>query len=509
MKNFLKWVFSRFTVVGLLLLLQVTLLFLAVIGFTEYFVFYWMASVLLALGLTLMIVKRKDTAEYKIAWLVTVLLFPVFGGMLYLVFSGGRLTKRSKAKMAQITEGMKKLSSQPKILSKMEETCPSAGFQSAYIANVAACPPAENTEVVYYPLGEDFYASLLTELQKAEKYIFLEYFILADGAMWQGILDILTDKVKAGVDVRLIYDDMGCMNRIPDDFPRRMAERGIRCHAFNRFVPVLSARLNNRNHRKIAVIDGVTAFTGGVNIADEYINEEIRFGHWKDNAVMLRGDAAWNMTVMFLTMWDYLDHSGVVAENYDHYRKQSLAVSAPGYVQPYTDNPLDNEPIGKTIYLNMLARAEKYVYITTPYLIIDELLETALCNAAKSGLDVRIITPGVPDKKLVHETTRSYYRHLMESGVKIYEYTPGFIHAKTFVSDDRFATVGTVNLDFRSLYLHFECGVWMHDVPAIEDIRADFIETMGKSREVAAEDFSGGFFRELFRSVLVLLAPLM
>lgn len=503
--------FSRFVIVSLLILFQLALLFMTAVRFTEYFVFYWLASFLLALGLTLAIVKRKDTAEYKIAWLATVLLIPVFGGMMYLIFSGNRLTKRRKGKMSRINEGMKKLETREALVNAIDARCPSAGFQSRYIAHVAACPPATNTEVTYFPLGDTMYPAFLSELEKAEKYIFLEYFIIADGKMWNGILDILTKKAKAGLDVRLIYDDMGCITRLPSDFPKRMAERGIRCHAFNRFVPVLSARLNNRNHRKIGVIDGKVAFTGGINLADEYINEEVRFGHWKDTAVLLRGDAAWNMTVMFLSMWEYLDHNGAVAETYEPYRPADFGkpVADGGYVQPYTDNPLDNEPVGKTIYLNMINRAEKYVYITTPYLIIDELLETALCNAAKSGVDVRIITPGIPDKKMIHETTRAYYQHLIENGVRVYEYTPGFIHAKTFVCDDRYATVGTVNLDFRSLYLHFECGVWMYDVPAVSDVKADFLATIEKSYPVSSDDFRGGFFRELFRSVMILLAPLM
>lgn len=513
MKRFLKLLFSRIVIVSLLILLQLLLLFVAAFRFTEYFVFYYLLSIILAFVLTLKIVNRKDIAEYKIAWLVTVLLIPVFGSALYLIFSGNRLTEHTKRKMSEITAAMRNtLPANRDVQEEMNGVNRDAGHQSRYIADIANCPPFKNTDVAYFPLGEDMFPAFLAELEKAEKYIFLEYFIIAEGQMWDAILEVLTRKAAAGVDVRVIYDDMGCITRLPSKYPQKLAERGIRCHVFNRFIPVLSARLNNRNHRKIGVIDGKVAFTGGINLADEYINAEVRFGHWKDNAVMLRGDAAWSMTVMFLTMWDYLNQSGKVAETYDHYRPTQTCPSQEkpqGYVQPYTDNPLDNEPVGKTIYLNMINRAQKYVYITTPYLIIDDLLETAICNAAKCGVDVRIITPSIADKFFVHETTKSYYRHLIENGVKVYEYTPGFIHAKTFVCDDTFATVGTVNLDFRSLYLHFECGVWMYGVDAIKDIKADYMETVGKSRQITLADCTGGFWRGLLREIMALIAPMM
>ncbi len=511
MKKILKLLFSRIVIVSLLILIQLALLFVIAVRFTEYFVYYYLFSLLLAFLLTLKIVNRKDIAEYKIAWIVTVLLIPVFGTTLYLIFSGNRLTERTKKKMSDITGAMNNtLPENDAVLGELEHVDFDAAYQSRYIAKIAHCPPFKNTSVRYFPLGEDMFSAFLKELARAEKYIFLEYFIIAEGQMWSAILDVLTQKAAAGVDVRVIYDDMGCITRLPSNYPKELAARGIRCQVFNRFVPVLSARLNNRNHRKIGVIDGKVAFTGGINLADEYINAALRFGHWKDNAVMLTGDAAWSMTVMFLTMWDYLAHAGKVAETYDHYRPaQTEGEACIGFVQPYTDNPLDNEPVGKTIYLNMINRAKRYVYITTPYLIIDDLLETALCNAAKCGVDVRIITPHIGDKFFVHETTKSYYRHLIESGVKVYEYTPGFIHAKTFVCDDTYATVGTVNLDFRSLYLHFECGVWMYGTEEIAKIKEDYIHTVQKSKRITVADCTGGFWRSLLREIMALLAPMM
>lgn len=513
MRKLLKLLFSRIGIVSVLILLQLVLLFMAAIQFTEYFVFYYLLSMVFAVVLTLVIVNRKDGAEYKIAWLVTVLLIPVFGGLLYLIFSGNRMSEHKKRKMARINEAMRNtLKTDASPVEDIFEESPSAGFQSRYIENTAVCPPFGNTEVKYFSLGDDMFPALLEELERAEKYIFLEYFIIGEGRMWNSILDILKRKAAAGVDVRVIYDDMGCIMLLPRNYANKLKKYGIRCHVFSRYVPVLNARLNNRDHRKIGIIDGKVAFTGGVNLADEYINEKNRFGHWKDNAVMLRGDAAWSMTVMFLTMWDYLDKAGAAAESYEHYRPADYGIpvtDAEGWVQPYTDNPLDSEPVGQTIYMNMINRAERYVYIMTPYLIIDGQLEAALCNAARSGVDVRIMMPGVGDKFIVYETSKSYYENLIRHGVKIYEYSPGFLHAKTFICDDKYATVGTVNLDFRSLYLHFECGAWMYRTAVIGDIKADFDETFQKCREVRLEDCQKSFARELFRAIMALIAPMI
>jgi len=513
MKRLLKIIFSRVTIVSLLILLQLLIILVTAFRFTEYFVYYYLSATVLALILTLRIVNRKDAAEYKIAWLTAVLLIPVFGSMLYLIFSGNRLSEHKKKKMAAINEAMHNtLSCGNYLTEELSAQNPAAGYQSRYITNAAKSPVYRNTQVEYFPLGDDFFPAFLSELEKAKRYIFLEYFIIEEGEMWNAVLEVLTRKAAEGVDVRVIYDDMGCIMLLPGDYAEKLRARGIRCQVFNRFIPVLSARLNNRNHRKIGVIDGEIAFTGGVNLADEYINVKTRFGHWKDNALLMRGDAAWSMTVMFLTMWDYLDRAGAAARSYEHYRPESFGTTPPGacgWIQPYTDNPLDNEPVGETIYLNMINRAQEYVYITTPYLIIDELMEKALCNAAKCGIDVRIITPGIGDKLVVYETTKSYYENLIRNGVKIYEYTPGFIHAKTFISDDRYATVGTVNLDFRSLYLHFECGVWMYDSDAIPKIKADFLDTMAKSAEVRPEDCRQKWIRQLFRAVMALISPMM
>ncbi|WP_317380814.1 phospholipase D-like domain-containing protein, partial [uncultured Intestinimonas sp.] len=284
---------------------------------------------------------------------------------------------------------------------------------------------------------------------------------------------------------------------------------GIRCCVFNPFVPILSLRLNNRDHRKILVIDGKVAFTGGINLADEYINQKVRFGHWKDSAILVRGEAAWSMTVMFLSLWD--DIRRTPAEDYDRFRPHwETPPTGVGFVQPYTDSPLDGEAVGQSVYLNLINRARRYVYITTPYLIVDDSMNTALCIAAKSGVDVRIMTPHIPDKKMVFEVTRAHYGPLLEAGVKIYEYTPGFVHAKNFAVDDKFGTVGTVNVDYRSLFLHFENGVWLCGAPAVRDIRDDFLSTLEQCQPITlAQSRALPWWRRACRAVLRVFAPLM
>lgn len=351
---------------------------------------------------------------------------------------------------------------------------------------------------------------LLQELKKAERYIFLEYFIIEKGVMWDSILEILVEKAKQGVDVRVIYDDVGCLLTLPYNYDKQLSKMGIKCCVFNPFVPILSSHMNNRDHRKITVIDGCTAFTGGINLADEYINGYEKHGHWKDSAVMIKGDAVWSFAVMFLSLWNYQRKT---EEDYEKFRPLAIETEkfAPlGYVQPFTDSPLDDESISETVYLNLISNAKRYVFINTPYLILDSEMTIALCSAAKRSVDVRIITPHVPDKWFVHSVTRANYEVLVESGVKIYEYIPGFNHAKSFAIDDEFGVVGTINLDYRSLYLHFECGVWLYQTKSILEVKEDFMKTLEQCQQITLEYCrSVKWYRRLGRLVLRAFAPLM
>ena len=509
MKKILRFITQRVVITALLIVLQALLLFGFIWKLDNYFVYFYAGSVLLSLLITLGIINSKSNPAYKIAWLIPILLFPVFGGLVYLLFGSDRTGRYLRKKLQGIGTEMDNVIGEAHRRSGAEQLPPDAANQSRYISHCAYCPPYQNTTTEYLPLGEVKFERMVEELKKAKHYIFLEYFIIQEGKMWNTILDILRQKAAEGVDVRVIYDDMGCIMILPTGYDKTLEQMGIKCRIFNPFVPILSSRFNTRDHRKICVIDGNVGFTGGINLADEYINAYEKHGHWKDTSILLKGEAVFNLTVMFLSMWDYLD--GTTGKtDYSRYYPTVWDENAKGYVQPFADNPLDDEAVGETVYLNLINKAKRYVYITTPYLILSSEMFTALTSAAKCGVDVRIITPHVPDKWYVHAVSRSHYQTLIEAGVKIYEYTPGFIHAKTFVVDDDYAVVGTINLDYRSLYLHFECAVWMYQTPSVAQVRDDFFKTQQISQEITLEECrSLSFPRRLGRSVLRVFAPLM
>jgi cardiolipin synthase len=508
MKKILRILFHRTTFVVVALVAQLSILLLVVTVFSDYIPeFYWCCIFISVVTAFAIVLSRMEPA-YKIAWLLLILPFPVFGGIFYLSVGGGQVPKRIQNRMKSILEKSRQTLQGD---FKSQELLPLGGDaagQSHYIEQYAACPAYANTEAEYFSLGDLVFPRMLEELKKAEHYIFLEYFIIQPGTFWDSILAVLEERVAHGVEVRVLYDDVGCLFTLPKDYDKQLIAKGIQCQIFNRFVPVFSLRLNNRDHRKLMIVDGKVGFTGGVNLADEYINVKERFGHWKDSSIMLEGDAVWSMTVMFLTIWD---NCAGIDENFDRFRPPA-APARPwtGYIQPYTDTPLDHESVAQTVYLNMISRARDYIYITTPYLIVDVATNTALCNAAKAGVDVRIITPHIPDKRYVFEVTRAHYPPLLEAGVKIYEYTPGFIHAKNFVVDDRFATIGTVNLDYRSLFLHFEDGVWLCDAHCIQDIRADFEHTLEQCQPMTLRRKKHlNLLVQLYRNILRVFAPLM
>ena len=509
MKKILRFITQRVVITALLIVLQALLLFGFIWKLDNYFVYFYAGSVLLSLLITLGIINSKSNPAYKIAWLIPILLFPAFGGLVYLLFGSDRTGRYLRKKLQGIGTEMDNVIGEAYRRSGAEQLPPDAANQSRYISHCAYCPPYQNTTTEYLPLGEVKFERMVEELKKAKHYIFLEYFIIQEGKMWNTILDILRQKAAEGVDVRVIYDDMGCIMILPTGYDRTLEQMGIKCRIFNPFVSILSSRFNTRDHRKICVIDGNVGFTGGINLADEYINAYEKHGHWKDTSILLKGEAVFNLTVMFLSMWDYLD-STTGKTDYSRYYPTVWDENAKGYVQPFADNPLDDEAVGETVYLNLINKAKRYVYITTPYLILSSEMLTALTSAAKCGVDVRIITPHIPDKWYVHAVSRSHYQPLIEAGVKIYEYTPGFIHAKTFVVDDDYAVVGTINLDYRSLYLHFECAVWMYQTPSVAQVRDDFFKTQQISQEITLEECrSLSFPRRLGRSVLRVFAPLM
>mgnify|MGYP001286335107 CR=1 FL=1 len=512
LRSLLKLLFNRIFYVALALVVQLAWLLIALFRIMEYS--RWVTIGMQAIGflVVLWIVNKKINPSYKLAWTMLILIFPVFGVSLYLLFGKSRIgTVMEQHYQNLIDETAEYLEGSELTRKRLNEDDRSMRIQSDYIWQYSRYPVHENTTAEYFQVGDDMFPVLVHELEQAKHFIFIEYFIINDGVMWQTILNILEKKAKEGVDVRLIYDGFGCLTTLPYKYDQEMRQRGIKCEVFNRFRPILNIIQNNRDHRKICVIDGWTGFTGGINLADEYINQKLRYGHWKDTAILLKGEAVWSMTVMFLTMWEYTRD---VEEDYRRFRPDKLppeaAQGAGYYVQPYADNPLDEEAVGEAVYLNLINKAERYVYAMTPYLIISDSVNTALCNAAKSGVDVRIITPHIPDKALVFELTRSHYESLLEAGVQIFEYTPGFVHAKVMVTDDCCGVVGSINLDYRSMFLHFENGVLLYGTDTVDEIREDFLATQGRSIQVTAEACrSVPLPRKLLRVLLRVFAPLL
>lgn len=511
MKKILKTILqNRLVAFGLILAVELGWLLVFVTELAKYSTVISIIFTILSLLAVLWIINRDDNPAYKMAWIILIMTVPLIGGLFYLAVGHKQPSRRMRRKMeAERLRTDKELRQDPKVMEAVRACDRRVEGQAYYISNTGGYPVYGNTSARYYQVGEELYRDLLEELKKAEHFIFMEFFIVGEGKMWGSIREILEEKAKAGVDVRFMYDDLGSVSLLPGGYDRQLEAAGIKSIAFNPFVPFWSLVMNNRDHRKIAVIDGHTAFSGGVNLADEYINEKMRFGHWKDTGFMLRGDAVWNYTVMFLRMWNSMRHTDV---SYDPYRPSVWhpePFEGEGFVQPYGDSPLDDEILAENVYLDILNQARDYVYIFTPYLIVDHEMQSALCLAAKRGVDVRIVTPGIPDKKMVFQLTRSYYPVLLKAGVRIFEYTPGFLHAKSYVCDDEIAVVGTINMDYRSLYLHFECGTYFYRNPIVADVKRDSLNTMEKSREITLKDTRQGFFGSLFCAVLRVFSPLL
>jgi cardiolipin synthase len=518
-KKWLKLVFRRRAFVISLLLVQIALFFSLIAGIGRYIKYFYWIFIVLSVVVCIYIINKHEKAGYKLTWIFIILLFPFFGGILYILLYFWSNPKKLRREIDRsINESRSAFFLSGNRLDELIETYPDFRTHAYYLQEYAGFPVFGNTRQVYLPSGESFYHMVLEELEKAQKYIFMEFFILKEGQMLNSMMSILERKADAGLDIRIMYDDLGCFFTLPPDFPKKMAQKGIKTFIFNKFRPIVSSLQNNRDHRKIISIDGHVAFTGGLNLADEYINAVERFGHWKDAAIMIEGDGAWSLTLIFLQMWNlgFKEKDNYASfypwkESAIEHVATGVAVGfeAWGYVQPYADSPIGDENVGEHVYIQIINQARKYVYINTPYLIVDDNLLSALTLAAKSGVDVRIITPHRWDKWIVAITSRSYYRRLIQAGVKVYEYTSGFNHGKTFVSDDRIATVGTTNLDFRSLYLHFECGVLIYASETIAAIKEDFMRTLPASQEVTLEQCANNAFQKIIPDILRVFAPLM
>ncbi len=509
MKKLLHFLTSRVVLVTLLIVLQFALLAYVVLYLSVHALPVYVLMQCISLLLVVWVISREDNPSYKLAWVVTILALPIFGGLFYLIFGSKRLSRSLKKQVVEFNcTTARHIHVDSGVAGELEEISPSLGAQARYLKNGSGFPVWKDTLADYYPLGEDFWPALLLALQSAQRFILLEYFILQEGEMWNSVLNILREKAAQGVEVLLLYDDMGCIQTLPPGYDRTLREMGLQVTVFNPYRPHLNMVMNYRDHRKICVVDGNIGFCGGINLADEYINAFDKHGHWKDTAVRLEGDGVWNLTLMFLSLWQFSNPQE--QRDFSRYVPTCSCTGAAGFVQPFGDSPLDGMNISENAYLQMISRANNYVYITTPYLILDNEMFTALSIAAQSGVDVRILTPHIPDKWFVHELTRSYYQSLLRRGVKIYEYTPGFIHAKMFVSDDCCAIVGTANMDYRSFYLHFECGVAFFYSPVVADVRRDIESTLEKCKMVTYEEIQmTPLPRRIFRAFLKIFAPLM
>ena len=466
---------------------------------------------LAALLLAFYIANRQMKMYIKLSWIFLILSLPIVGIPCYFFFGRPELTERTQRRMARIVDAYAQFRPENELVNEhLKETDMNAYRQSRLIAQNQKYPLFMEGYTEYYKCGEEAFEKMLVDLESAEKFIFMEYFIIGQGSMLDRILEILERKVKQGVTVRIIYDDFGSINVIPPHFIQDLNLKGIEVRRFNPYKPVLSVVMNDRDHRKILVVDGRVAHTGGYNIADEYINEKIRFGYWKDAGIRVEGECVNSFTTMFLELWNYINKDNAVHEEYLNPHNTFYRSKTCGFVQPFCDSPLEYDNVGENIFVSIISNAREYVYIFTPYLILGTEISQSLIRAARSGVDVRIVTPGIPDKKLIYIQTKANFRQLIEAGVRIYKYTPGFIHSKCIVADDTTAIVGTCNLDFRSLYWNFEDFVYMYNTQTVLKVKEDALETFEVSEQISEESaLNKSFITRMLQSVLQLFAPLL
>ena len=494
----------------IIMLLELFLVFAAFFYFNQ-LVPNWLSALVIVslyIGTILAIVNRNMPPESKVTWLLFAVV-PVFGFLLYLMIGERRLSKKEIQQLEKMDSMKFREDNSYDLRVKLKQENKSAfGIVKSLLSMDHNADVYDGTASQYFPLGEEMFEAMLDDLRSAKKFIFLEFYIIDPGLMWNRILEILVDKVQQGIEVKLLYDDIGCMATLPGDYTKRLRKMGIDAHKFNKVIPRMTVAYNNRDHRKILVVDGQVGYTGGINLADEYINHIVRFGHWKDGGVRLEGSAVKALTRLFLMNW-YINRGEIT--DFDRYHFDSQRVEGKGLYIPYGSGPkpIYKEQVGKAVYQNIINQAIDYVYITTPYLIIDYDLTEDIKNAAMRGVDVRIVTPFIPDKKLIQIVTRGAYPDLLEAGVRIYEYTPGFIHSKNVISDDELAVVGTINFDYRSLVHHYENAVLMYQTETIADIKQDFEDLFDISKEISLETLQNSWYQRLLKEIMQLFAPLL
>ena len=494
----------------IIMLLELLLVFAAFFYF-NLLVPNWLSALVIVslyIGTILAIVNRNMPPESKVTWLLFAVV-PVFGFLLYLMIGERRLSKKEIQQLEKMDSMKFREDNSYDLRVELKQENKSAfGIVKSLLSMDHNADVYDGTASQYFSLGEEMFEAMLDDLRSAKKFIFLEFYIIDPGVMWNRVLEILVDKVQQGVEVKLLYDDIGCMATLPGDYTKRLRKMGIDAHKFNKVIPRMTVAYNNRDHRKILVVDGQVGYTGGINLADEYINHIVRFGHWKDGGVRLEGSAVKALTRLFLMNW-YINRGEIT--DFDRYHFDSQRVEGKGLYIPYGSGPkpIYKEQVGKAVYQNIINQAIDYVYITTPYLIIDYDLTEDIKNAAMRGVDVRIVTPFIPDKKLIQIVTRGAYPDLLEADVKIYEYTPGFIHSKNVISDDELAVVGTINFDYRSLVHHYENAVLMYQTETIANIKQDFEGLFDISKEISLETLQNSWYQRLLKEIMQLFAPLL
>lgn len=483
MKKKLQFLSNRVVITGVLVFLQIAIIVMELLKLGSFYVYISILLKVISVIVMCYLIYKPMNPEIKLAWIVPVLLFPLLGGAIFLLYGHVIIPKKLRGNMMKVKRIIKKeYEPNRNVLKEVEKEDRQVANQFHYIEKYGQLSLCKNSKTTYYPIGEAYFEEIIRALEGAEHFIFLEYFIIKEGKLWTKILDILKRKVKEGVEVRVMFDDVGSGFWLPSQYHKVLEAEGIKSVAFNKLFPFMALILNNRDHRKIVVVDGKVAFTGGINIADEYINAIEVYGHWKDTGIKVEGDAVWHFTFMFLQLWNtvVLTESDYSPYKYD-FEPNSFT---DGYIAVYGTNPLERERLGETVYFNMINGAKKYLYIYTPYLVVDYDMTEALKRAAKRGVDVRIVTPGIPDKKKVYWLTQSSYRALLKAGVRIMQYKPGFIHGKCILCDDELATVGTINFDYRSFYHHFECGALLYRSEACIKLKEDMLQTFKVCEEV-------------------------
>lgn len=498
----------RYIVAFCITLFEILAIIGIMVGLCYFVPYFFIAAYITAFACELKIISSDDNPDYKIPWMFFVLVLPIAGFMLYFIFASRKL-KKKYIKRLKVLKDMSYEKDDSIILDELKKQNQLASSQAQMLCNIAETHIFTNTKQQYFPSGEKYFESLLNDLKKATKFIYLEYFIIEEGKFWNSILDILKEKVKQGIEVKVVFDDIGCMSTLPGNYSKILKSFGIEATPFSRLQGSADSEFNNRNHRKITVIDGLVGYTGGINLADEYINEFVKYGHWKDVGIRLEGEAVWELTKLFLI--DFGINVKNIPESKHNLYPRISDIEEKGYIVPFGDGPkpLYERRVGKSVIQNLLACATKYVYMTSPYLIIDNDLCTSIENTALRGVDVRILVPHIPDKKMIFNMTRSFYKRLMNAGVKIYEYEPGFIHAKTYIADDNYAMLGTINLDYRSLVHHFENGIWMYNCESIKDIKIDIENTLEKSIEVTSNMLKTNILNRFFRALVRIFAPML